>query len=334
MKAAPLLSRVAQSIYWMQRYIERAENVARFLSVNYHLALDMPEWVGAQWDPLIRTTGDYSLFSKKYASPTEHNVLHFLLLDESYNNSVLSCLVMAKENARCVQEAITSDVFEALNEIVTTVEAFNADQLNMESMEELLQEIKNFSHFVSGCMNATFNHDEAWHFLSLGEFLERADKTTRILDVKYFYLSPESSDEKTPLENIPWFSLLNSTSGLEMYTRRQGLIKPDKVIEFLLLDPNFARSVSYCCEKALESLLKITGNNNSQRYSCLTEKKLGTLSSELRYQDVNNIIEFGIHEYLDSIQLSINEIGAAIQQDFFITEQESHKGQAFKLYQS
>jgi uncharacterized alpha-E superfamily protein len=332
MNAAPLLSRVAHSIYWMQRYIERADNVARFILVNYNLALDMPQWIGAQWDPIIQTTGDHKLFNKRYKEPTEQNVLHFLLVDPEYSNSVLSCLRAAKENARCVQEAITSDVYEALNEIVSKVETFSSNQLNMENMENLLEAIKHFSHFVSGCMNATFNHDETWHFRSLGEFLERADKTTRILDVKYFYLYPNADEIDTPLEKIPWFSLLNSTSALEMYTKRQGLIQPVKVIEFLLLDPHFARSVSFCLEKALDALINITGNRTN-RYTCETEKKIGALNSELKYKDVKHIIEFGIHEYLDYIQLSLNEIGASIQEDFFSVDDQSKQEQFQRIYQ-
>lgn len=328
-ESSAMLSRVAESIYWMQRYIERAENVSRFVSVNVYLSLDMPEWVGAQWMPLVQTTGDFTLFQERYGEATEASVLNFLLFDEKYSNSVLSCLKSAKENARCIQEAITSDVYESLNLIVEKVQQASKGDLSVDMLEDLLQDIKNFSHFVSGCMAATFSHDESWQFKALGGFLERADKTTRILDVKYFYLYPSLEDINTPLDNIPWFSLLNSTSALEMYMRRHGLIKPKKIIEFLLLDPTFARSAVFCIEQALEALLKISGNQ-SPRYSCQSEKLLGALFSELRYQDPQNIIDYGMHEYLDFLQFSLNGIGEAIQKDFFIYERDEEESDAPK----
>jgi uncharacterized alpha-E superfamily protein len=251
-----MLSRVASSLYWMQRYVERAENVTRFVLVNYYLSLDMPGWVGAQWEPLVLTTGDQDVFKEMYGDATEQNVLKFLLLDPDYGNSVLSCLRAAKENARSVQEAITSEVYESINEIVRKVSRYPSKNLNMEELEELLLEIRSFSHYLDGCMNSTFNHDEAWHFRNLGAYLERADKTTRILDVKYYYLYPSVDDVNAPLDNIPWFSLLNSTSALEMYMRRHGVIRREKVIGFLLLDSTFARSVSYCLMHALSALQK------------------------------------------------------------------------------
>jgi uncharacterized alpha-E superfamily protein len=183
-------------------------------------------------------------------------------------------------------------------------------------LEELLLEIRSFSHYLDGCMNSTFNHDEAWHFRNLGAYLERADKTTRILDVKYYYLYPSVDDVNAPLDNIPWFSLLNSTSALEMYMRRHGVIRREKVIGFLLLDSTFARSVSYCLMHALSALQKIQGGSQV-RYTTETEKLLGALHSEMRYQDTQNIIDFGMHEYLDFLQFSLNNIGAAIKKDFF-----------------
>ena len=311
-----MLSRVANSMYWMQRSIERAENVARFVLVNYYLSLDMPDWMGAQWEPLVMTTGDQDWFAKKYKTPNEANVLSFLLFDDEYPNSVLRCLLSAKENARSIQECINSELFEAINTIVDKINRYPKAKLNMEVLEDLLQEIKIFSHYVSGCTDSTFSHDEAWQFKQLGGYLERADKTSRILDVKYFYLYPSIDDVNTPLDSIPWFSLLNSTGSLEMYMRQHGLIKPRKVIEFLLLDPDYARSVTFCLRSGMEALKKITGNP-PDRFSMPSEKALGSLYSEVRYQDTEYILNYGMHEYLDKLQTRLNEIGAIIHKDFF-----------------
>jgi uncharacterized alpha-E superfamily protein len=311
-----MLSRVAQSIYWMQRSIERAENVTRFVLVNYYLSLDMPDWMGAQWEPLIMTTGDQDAFKERYSIPNESNVLTFLLFDLEYPNSVLRCLLSAKENARSIQECINSEIFEAINTIVDKMNQYPKAKLNMEVLEELLLDIKIFSHYVSGCTDATFSHDESWQFKQLGAFMERADKTSRILDVKYFYLYPSIDDINTPLDNIPWFSLLNSTGSLEMYMRQHGLIKPRKVIEFLLIDPDYARSVTFCLRSAMEALKKITGNP-PDRFTMPSEKALGSLYSEVRYQDTEYILNYGMHEYLDRLQIRLNEIGEAIHRDFF-----------------
>ncbi len=312
----PTLSRVASSIYWMQRYVERAENVARFVLVNYYLSLDMPGWVGSQWEPLVLTTGDQDFFKKNYKKATESSVLKFLLLDERYPNSIISCLRLAKENARSIQEKITSEVYEYINEIVDQIERFSAVHYTMDELEILLSDIKRFSHYLQGSMDSTFTHDESWQFRNLGAFLERADKTTRILDVKYFYLFPSVHDVNTTLDNIPWFSLLNSTSALEMYIRRYGLIDREKVIEFLILDPNFSRSVLFCIDRTFDSLKRIQGFSH-RRYSSDSEKLVGALQGELKYRDIDYILDYGIHQYLDHLQLSFNKIGEAIKKDFF-----------------
>lgn len=311
-----MLSRVANSIYWMQRSIERAENIARFILVNYYLSLDMPEWMGAQWEPLVMTTGDQDFFKEHYGESNEENVLKFLLFDKDYSNSVINCLQNTKENARSIQEYINSEVFESINTIADRVLRASYQKPNMEVLEDLLQEIKHFSHFVSGCTDATFNHDEAWHFKQLGGYLERADKTTRILDVKYFYLYPSIEDVNTPLDSIPWYSLLNSTGSTEMYMRKYGIIEPRKVIRFLLLDSEFSRSVTFCLRSGLSSLKSITGNNDDL-FTTQSERELGSLYSEVRFQSTEYIYNFGMHEYLDNLQLRFNRIGEAIQQDFF-----------------
>jgi len=311
-----MLSRVANSIYWMQRSIERAENIARFILVNYYLSLDMPDWMGAQWEPLVMTTGDQDFFKEHFGEPNEENVLTFLLFDKNYSNSVINCLQNAKENARGVQEYINSEVIESINTIVDKVQKAAFQKPNMEVLEDLLQDIKHFSHFVSGCTDATFNHDEAWQFKQLGTYMERADKTTRILDVKYFYLYPSIEDVNTPLDSIPWFSLLNSTGSMEMYMRKFGIIEPGKVLQFLLLDPEFARSVTFCLRSGLDCLKSITGNS-ADRFSTQSERELGALYSEVRFQSPEYIYNFGMHEYLDSLQVRFNLIGKAIQKDFF-----------------
>lgn len=311
-----MLSRVANSIYWMNRMIERAENTARFVTVNFYLSLDMPDWMGAQWEPLVLTTGDQEYFEENYGEANEANVLNFLLFDENYSNSVLSCLLLAKENARSIQENMTSEVVEHINGIVDRLQTFPKLHLHMDDLEDLLAEIKSFSHVVAGCSEATFNRDEGWYFRNLGVYLERADKTSRILDVKYFYLYPSVEDVNTPLDNIPWFSLLNSTGGLEMYARRHGIIQHERVVEFLLLDPEFARAVSFCIGKALQSLRAIT-KNPPHLPTTASERELGSLYADMCFIETEHLLNRGLHEFLDELQTRLNQVGAAVQSDFF-----------------
>src|ERR1700761_315680 len=183
-----MLSRVAESVYWMSRYVERAENVARFIDVNFHLILDDPTASDQQWLPLVNTSGDHEDYFKRYGAPTQRNVMRFLACDPDNPNSIVSCLRAARENARTVREIISSEMWLYLNKFYLTINTATASDTCLDSPQELLSEIKMSSHLFSGLTDATMRHGEAWHFCQLGRMLERADKTSRILDVKYYIL--------------------------------------------------------------------------------------------------------------------------------------------------
>src|SRR6266487_4660610 len=183
-----MLSRVAESIYWMSRYVERAENVARFIDVNLQLMLDSPSGESQQWQPLVNTTGDHADFDQRYGAATQQDVLHFLTFDAENPNSILSCLRAARENARTVREIISSEMWLQLNKFFLLVNAAAENPEALSSRHEFFSEVKNASHLFNDVAAATMTHGEAWHFARLGRALERADKTSRILDVKYFLL--------------------------------------------------------------------------------------------------------------------------------------------------
>lgn len=309
-----MLSRVADSIYWLNRYVERAENVARFIDVNLNLLLDSPVGVTQQWKPLIITTGDSALFREKYGEATAENVIQFLTFDRDYPNSILSCLRSARENARSVREVISSEMWEQINAFYYKVkDAADGHPIDMHSF---LAEVKLSSHLFAGIMDATSSHNEGWHFGQIGRLLERADKTARILDVKYFILLPSVKDIGSVLDELQWIALLKSASAYEMYRKCQYRITPTHVARFLILDREFPRSIQFCLINAERSLQCITGTPMGT-WRKASDRALGRLRSELDYLTVEEIIHQGLHEFLDNLQSRINHIGNQLFSDFF-----------------
>jgi uncharacterized alpha-E superfamily protein len=312
-----MLSRVADSVFWMSRYVERAENVARFIDVQHNLSLDLGEELGDQWGSLVYTTGDHELFFSGYGEASRDNVLKFLAFDEKNPNSILSCLTRARENARTAREIISSDMWEELNRFYLLVR----DAVCEESVGdyEFFAQVKRASHLLIGATDATMSHGEAWHFARLGRLLERAEKTSRIVDVKYFILLPRASDVGSSLDVVQWSALLRSASALEMYRRIHGRIMPSRVVDFLALDRSFPRSIRYCVCGAERSLHTVTGTPEGG-FGNLAEQELGKLRSGLDFTSIDDIIAQGLHEFIDGIQSRLNRVGEAIFNCFFLVD--------------
>ncbi|MCC6539559.1 MAG: alpha-E domain-containing protein [Bryobacterales bacterium] len=317
-----MLSRVANSVYWLGRYIERAENVARFVDVNLNLMLGAQGGAFQQWSPLVSTSGDHLAFAERYGEhgATRENVVRFLTFDAENPNSILACVRSARENARTVRDTISSEVWEQanrlylfVNDAAASVEAEGADLL---SLPDFYARLKMGCHLLQGITDATMSHNEAWRFFRVGRKLERADKTTRILDVKYFLLLPRLEDVGSSIDDIQWTAVLKSVSAFEMYRKRHGRIAPKRVAEFLLLDTEFPRSVRYCAGRALTALGAVSG---SARGGVRTppERLLGQLNAELEYKTVDEIIHGGLHEFLDEIQSKLNAIDDSIYDTYF-----------------
>jgi uncharacterized alpha-E superfamily protein len=310
-----MLSRVADSIYWMSRYVERAENVARFIDVTLNLSLDMGQEVQRQWSPLIFTTGDQQNFEAAYPNASQHNVIQFLTFDDRNPNSIISCLRAGRENARIVRDMISTEMWEEFNKFFLLVKS--ADQKRvLASPFEFFQLIKEAGFVLSGATEATMSQGEAWHFRNLGRLLERADKTSRILDVKYYLLLPSRDHVGKQFDVNQWASLLKSAGALEMYRKAYGRITPQSVAQFLLLDREFPRSVLHCLVGAEASLLAITGGTLG-RFRNPAEQRLGRLRSELEYANIHEIISGGLHEFIDGLQTDLNNVGDAIFDTFF-----------------
>ena len=311
-----MLSRVADSIYWMSRYVERAENVARFIDVNLQLMLDAPEGQDQQWDPLVTTTADHEDFACRYGAPTRENVIRFLTFDPANPNSILACLSTARENARSVREIISSEMWLQLNTSYLMVKSAAEQAGRGDPTAEFFSEVKLASHLFTGITDATMSHGEAWHFCRLGRKLERADKTSRILDVKYYMLLRSVEDVGTPFDVVQWAAVLRSASAFEMYRKRLGRISPHGVVEFLMLDRDFPRAIQYCLMSARDSLHAISGTPlGTFRYA--PEKRLGQLCSELSFTTTDEVIHRGLHESIDELQRKLNLVGQGIYETFF-----------------
>ncbi|MBI1357273.1 MAG: alpha-E domain-containing protein [Acidobacteria bacterium] len=314
-----MLSRVADSIYWMGRYIERAENVARFVDVNLHLLLDLPEDFEGQWGALVKITGDYEDFEKRYSSADDESVIEFLTFDRANPNSILSCVLNARENARSIREIISAETWEALNEFYLTVTAPRAKGDAGSNPHEFFRGVRKACHLLEGVMSETMSRGEAWHFSRVGRLLERADKTTRILDIKYFLLLPDASDVGSPIDDLHWTAVLRSASAQDMYRKVHGRVTPDLIVRFLVLDREFPRSTLFCLSEAEHSLHAITGTPH-KTFRNLAERRLGQLVAELDYTDEQEIVKAGLHESLDQIQAKINRVGDCVFETFFTSK--------------
>ena len=320
-----MLSRVADSIYWMTRYIERAENLARFVDVTFGLMLDVPHHSAEQWQPLVSTTGDEKWFAERYGTASRENVIQFLTFDADHPSSILSCVRNARENARSIRETISSEMWEHLNHLYFTAIDASGNEDIAHSPRDFLEEIKLASHLFTGITDNTMSHGECWHFVRLGRYLERADKTSRILDVKYFLLLPKVEDVGTPLDDLHWSAVLRSVSGFEMFRKRHRGITPDRVVGFLILDRIFPRSIMHCLNAANDSLHAISGSPLGTFWNP-AEKRMGQLRGELAFTTVADILSSGLHEFLDSFQSKLNGVGDAIFETFIALESESAPG--------
>lgn len=311
-----MLSRVADAVYWASRYVERAENVARFVNVNLDLMLEAPISQRPSWEPLVLTTGDQEWFAEHYKQPTPETVTHFLSFDRRYPNSVVSSVSFARENARTVREVISREMWQELNELYLMVKEASRSPGPIEEMAGYFERVKLAGIHYAGVTDATLSHRDAWHFCRLGRLLERADKTSRILDVKYFILQPSQKQGGPTIDQVGWTALLNSASALQMYRQTEHVISPHRVARFLLLNEEFPRSIHYCVRRAQRSLHALTGTPVGN-YTTEAERLLGKLVADLDYTDIDQVMDFGLHEYLDQIQTTLNSVSTSIQKRFF-----------------
>ncbi|NND99634.1 MAG: alpha-E domain-containing protein [Pirellulaceae bacterium] len=310
-----MLSRVAESLYWMSRQVERAENLARFLEVTLHLILDQPDDLVDPWEPLVLVTGDSEWFLEKYGKPDAQSVVNFLAFDTDYEHSMLSCLRNARENAKSVRETLSSEAYEQLNEIFHFVDQSTGQQL-IDPTAEFFDRVRQHAFMWSGILDNSMAHDTAWHFANMGRMLERADKTSRILDVKYFNLLPRLNDVGTAVDDLQWSNLLMAISGFEAYRRMHHLVEIEKVVDFFLFHESFPRSIRFCIAGADWSLGEIENASKSAAMGA-AKQQIISLRHRLSRTSVKEVIAGGMHQFVDSLQCELNQIGDSLSQDYF-----------------
>jgi len=318
-----MLSRVADSLYWINRYVERAENISRFVEVSEAMALDCPPGSAEPWLPLIDASGDRELFDALYPSGTPEDVIRFLVRDGDNPSSVLNCLEFARENARQIRDVITTEMWEQINDVY-----WNLQEPGFWSQppQEQLREIRRACQLFYGVTDATLSRDLSWQFSRLGRLLERADKTTRILDVKYFLLLPTHEEVGGVLDELQWIALLRTAGAYQMFRQsRQQAIAPEAVASFLLLDPIFPRSVRYCLERISDTLRIIRSSavpGPPDDLECLA----GLMLARWSFTRIDELIAHGLHEAIDHLQQDLNQLHDLIEARYFISSNSTTSG--------
>ncbi|EXJ15081.1 alpha-E domain-containing protein [Imhoffiella purpurea] len=312
-----MLSRIAESFYWMARHLERADNTARALDINFIHMLESDEGVSeeTQWKPLLTIMGADEGYEDLYPDGrvTVQRVIHLLTQDSRNPGCIHSSLRMARENARAVRDRISNPMWETLNDFWLTTDRHLEARLPPWRAAEFYAFVHREVATFFGFAHATMMRGEAYGFSGLGILQERADMTARILDVRYHLLLPDPAMVGSPLDYYQWGALLKSLSGFEAYRRRyQSGIRPLEVVEFVILNPDFPRSLIYCIEgmeRALERIGPPPQASVVTRLQALRQQLVGIGAAE--------ILEQGLHEYLDAFLARLADFGAALQADYF-----------------
>jgi len=307
-----MLSRVAESIYWMARYVERAENTARLVMVNLNVVLDLPRAVRPGWDTLVEITGTGTLFRELYRRGDERAVTAFLVGDLRNPGSMLSSLRAARENARTMRDIIPREAWEQLNSLYQDAKQQAGDALVQRRRFDYLNRIVAGSQTLAGILSGAMTHDAGYAFLRAGRSLERADMTTRIIDVRSAGLPGAGSGEAlAAYANLQWMSVLKSLTAYQMYRREmQVRVQRADVLRFLLQNPRFPRATRHCLGQVEASLAQLPRSDAPLRIA----RRVG---AELERTDLEPLDQAALHAYIDELQLGMGEIHEAIAATWF-----------------
>ena len=311
-----MLSRVADACFWLSRYIERAEANARVLDVNIQLMLDFEDQnestVQQYWLPILATLEDQELFNDLHDGISGDAVMEFVTFEKSNHHSIISCVTCARENARMVREQISSEMWEQINRLYLYLFSGAARAAFIESPIDFYRSLVDSLHSFQGITDATMTHGEGWQFLQAGKFLERADSTSRVLDIKYHILLPTGEQIGGTVDITQWMAVLRSCSAMEAFLKiSHGQVTSWGVAAFLILHDNFPRSLRFCADKLDIALHSISGCERAH-FSNEAERLSGMLRSNLDFTTIETIFATGLHQYLDRAQLRLIEISDAL----------------------
>jgi uncharacterized alpha-E superfamily protein len=309
------LSRYAACMFWMSRYMGRVENLARLMDVTYTFS---PASQNEQnWQSVLAIHQDESIFAERYLKLSAINVIRFYFTDDSHQNSIMSCLHMARVNASQLRAVISTEMWAQINTLYNNVVKLAARTIAPQDLAHILADIRKQCQMFSGATEGGLYRDQGWFFYLIGKHLERADQTTRLLDIKYHLLLPYLEAIGSTVDAAQWFALLRAASGYHAFRREYPhLVTPSTVAQFLLLDKRFPRSVTACISAVDYALIKLHTQFRLEKAQGIIELN-GTLLSQLTNDSIENIIEQGLHEYLDRIQLNIINISHTISEQLF-----------------
>jgi uncharacterized alpha-E superfamily protein len=325
-----MLSRTADHLFWMARYMERAENTARMLDVNYQTSL-LPQSADAAekgWKGLLSISELSGDFARRYGAVNARNVMEYMVGDAQNPSSIRSCLMAARENSRAVRGTLTTEVWETQNQTWLEFQRLVAGSYQRDP-SALFEWVKFRSHLSRGVTVGTMLQDEAFHFLRIGSFLERADNTARLLDVKfhavpseYFGATQSQSQAQDSARDVEfdfyhWSAILRSVSGFEVYRKAyRNVIKPEKVAELLILRPDMPRSLAACMHEVVTNLRMVANEQSGE-----TLRRAGRLRADLQYGRIDEILATGLHAFLTQFLERVGTLGVGISRDFLVPVQ-------------
>lgn len=306
-----MLSRVAENLYWMTRYVERAEDTARLINAVTLMALDMPSEVQFGWDALLKVAGLDKLFFSRHKEADEAAVMRFLIQDEENPSSILMCITQARENTRTFREVLPWELWEWVNEMYLFARTELPEHLDRRRRYELLQGIIRRRQSIVGLLAGTMSRDDAFQFLRLGRNLERADMTSRILDASHAVILPSDSPTSAQYNDLLWMNILKSLSAYQMYRRHVSVhASSTQVIDFLLKDRMFPRTVSHCLGEIIDVL-------HSLPKSDAVLKAVEKVQFRLHQADGEQLAANGLHAFIDEVQVGLMAIDQAVRENYF-----------------
>lgn len=315
-----MLSRVAESLYWVARYVERAEDTARLVSVSSNLLLDMPGHAALSWSTLVDISGAQAVFDSLYAERSERNVVTFLCLAREHDSSILSSLGQARENLRATRDVVPREIWEEINSCYLSIAEQHDDVLHARHRDTFLKNVVRACQTLNGLIEGILSHGDARTFLSLGRHIERADMTTRIIDVRSSNLLPRTPEELVPFENLQWMSVLKSLTAYQMYRQEVRLrVRGPDVLRFLLQSRTLPRSVLRSLEEVSRQLESLP--HHDRPLAAATQVRAEVAEADI--QTLSRVPE-SLHRVIDDFQIGFNVLHEAIASAYFVVNQRPH----------
>ncbi len=312
-----LLSSVAENVYWLARYIERAENTARIIIAHNNLMLDMPRRIEIGWYPLVNIMGCMETFREQHEDEGERNVVRFLVSDRNNPNCITCSLRQARENLRITRSIVPRSAWETLSDLNDFAHDNAASGIGRRGRYAYLKRIVDTCQLLAGKLSGTMSHDLAYEFLHMGRNMERADMTSRVIDVRANNLLPSQSEELRPFIDIQWKSVLDSLMAYQMYRRHMHIsVRGKEALRFLLQNEDFPRSVHYCLNEVGECLQRLPGNDTTLRVLGRAQRMISEVS-------IAGILDAGLNDFINDLQLVHTELHDYLAATYFRLAQET-----------